>query len=98
VGNRRCALARPKFATQSASGRAAAYVTALAAGAVVLADPATVPALCRDPDDDYLLALAVAGRAYVVVSGDRDLTELADPPVQILTPRAFIDRLEAQSD
>lgn len=84
MGNRRCALARPKFATQSASGRAA--------------DPATVPALCREPDDDYLLALAVAGRAYVAVSGDRDLTELADPPVQILTPRAFIDRLEAQSD
>jgi len=98
IGELAGVLARPKFATQCASGRAAAYVTALAAGAVVLDDPTAVPALCRDPDDDYLLALAVAGRAYVVVSGDRDLTELAGPPVQILTPRAFVDRLEAESD
>jgi predicted nucleic acid-binding protein len=29
----------------------------------------------------------------LLVSGDRDLTELEDTPVPILTPRAFLDRL-----
>ncbi len=47
----------------------------------------------RDPDDDYLLALALAADADAVVTGDRDLTDLVDPPVPVLTPRAFLDRL-----
>lgn len=48
----------------------------------------------RDPDDDYLLALALATHADAVVTGDRDLTDLVDPPVPVLTPRAFLDRLD----
>ncbi len=91
-------LGRPWFATQAASGRAAAYVTGLAGGAVVIADPADPPKLCCDRNDDYLLALAVVGRATAIVSGDRDLTEMTDPPVPIVTPRAFLDRLSAVSD
>ncbi|CAN5189854.1 hypothetical protein BH20ACT5_BH20ACT5_24820 [soil metagenome] len=91
-------LDRPKFAQQSAAGRAGAYVAALVAGAVVVPDPAEASRPCRESDDDYLLALAVASAADVIVSGDRDLLELADPPVPVSTPRAFLDRLEAAGD
>lgn len=55
-------------------------------------DPEPVPAVCRDPNDDYLIALAVAQHA-ILVSGDADLLEVGDPPAPILQPRAFLDAL-----
>ena len=46
----------------------------------------------RDPDDAWVLASAVAGSADVLVTGDKDLLDLADQaPVRILGPRAFWD-------
>jgi hypothetical protein len=51
--------------------------------------------VCRDPHDDYLVALAVATGAESIVTGDRDLLELPEPPVAVLTPRALIERLDA---
>lgn len=47
---------------------------------------------CRDPDDDKFLELAVSGGADVIVSGDKDLTDL-DPfrGIRILTPAAFLE-------
>jgi putative PIN family toxin of toxin-antitoxin system len=51
----------------------------------------------RDPDDRWILASAMAGRADVLVTGDRDLLELADAaPLPILNPRAFWDLLSRQ--
>jgi predicted nucleic acid-binding protein len=47
-----------------------------------------------DPDDDYLVALAVAAGADALVSGDVHLTELVDAPVIVLTPRQVLERLE----
>lgn len=46
----------------------------------------------RDPDDDKFLALAVAGDASVLVSGDDDLLSL-DPfrGIRIVPPRAFVE-------
>lgn len=39
--------------------------------------PTELPAaICRDPDDDVVLATAIGGQADAVVSGDRDLTAL----------------------
>jgi len=57
-------------------------------------DPPDRPAVLRDPDDDYLVALATAANADVIVSGDRDLTTATGLEVQVLTPRAFLDRLQ----
>jgi putative PIN family toxin of toxin-antitoxin system len=55
--------------------------------------PAEALALAvRDPDDAWVLASAVAGAAEVLVTGDKDLLELADrAPIRILDPRAFWD-------
>ena len=51
-------------------------------------------AVSRDPDDDYLIALAQATNVDHLVSGDKDLTSLAatvSPPV--LSTAAFLDLL-----
>ena len=43
-----------------------------------VADPAQPPAVLRNPDDDYLVALARAGQVSVIVTGDLDLTDHTD--------------------
>src|ERR1017187_4482975 len=50
-------------------------------------------AACRDPKEDKFLALAVAGRACIILSGDADLLVL-NPfrEIEILTPRQYLDR------
>jgi putative PIN family toxin of toxin-antitoxin system len=55
----------------------------------------SVPAIsaCRDPKDDKFLALALAGRANLVLSGDDDLLVLHPfRGISILSPRLFLDR------
>jgi putative PIN family toxin of toxin-antitoxin system len=49
---------------------------------------------CRDADDDWVLATAIAGQAEAIVTGDDDLLALGIyQGVAILTPRQFIERL-----
>ena len=56
--------------------------------------PLTTPA-CRDADDDWVLATALAGEAEVIVTGDGDLLTLgAYRGVLILSPRQFLERLQ----
>lgn len=55
--------------------------------------PARLPALpqCRDPHDPAFLELATAGRAHLLVSGDRDLLALAGQTAfLIVTPADFL--------
>jgi uncharacterized protein len=52
-------------------------------------DPA--PVRSPDPDDDYLLALAIARRAFLV-TGDQHLLGLRQD-LPILTPAAFVSKL-----
>jgi putative PIN family toxin of toxin-antitoxin system len=55
--------------------------------------PLATPA-CRDADDDWVLATAIAGQAEAIVTGDGDLLALGDyRGVTILSPRQFIERL-----
>jgi putative PIN family toxin of toxin-antitoxin system len=50
----------------------------------------TVPALVRDPKDDYLLAHALVARADYLVTGDKDLLVLNPVgDLQILSPTQF---------
>ena len=52
------------------------------------------PLPIRDPDDRWVLASAVAGRADLLVTGDKDLLEMADQaPVAIVDPRGCWERL-----
>ena len=53
-----------------------------------------IPALTRDPEDDYLIVYALIGRAEYLVTGDRDLLVLERvESVDILTPNAFRELL-----
>jgi putative PIN family toxin of toxin-antitoxin system len=52
----------------------------------------------RDPDDEWVVASAVAGDADVIVTGDKDLTTVKKAPVDILTPREFWERLARGRD
>jgi uncharacterized protein len=48
------------------------------------------PLPIRDPDDQWVLASAVAGKADVIVTGDSDLLEVASQaPIPIVDPRGF---------
>ena len=50
-------------------------------------------AVCRDPDDDWVLATALAGEAEVIVTGDADLlTLVAYSGTDVLSPRQFLTR------
>lgn len=55
--------------------------------------PRLKPPVCRDPDDDWVLATALAGKADAIVTGDKDLLVLRrHQGVVILTPRNFLER------
>ena len=88
-------LARPKFASAAREGRAIDFVEALRVGASLVNDPpAAIEPITRDPKDHYLVWLARSSAATALVSGDRDLLEANIGDIEILTPRAFIDRLD----
>ena len=62
---------------------------------IVEAAPLAQP-VCRDPDDDEVLALAVAAQADLIVSGDQDLLTIGQfEDIPILTVRAALERLGA---
>jgi predicted nucleic acid-binding protein len=53
---------------------------------------------CRDPDDDHVIALAVAVAAGAVITGDRDLLVLGQfQGIRMLTARAFPVEISASS-
>lgn len=53
--------------------------------------PASVPSVCRDPDDNEVLAIAEWGEADAIVTGDKDLLVLgAHARTRILTPAQFL--------
>jgi putative PIN family toxin of toxin-antitoxin system len=57
--------------------------------------PETIPQMCRDPDDDRVIACAVAGNADVIVSGDDDLLVLEQVgEIPILSPADLLARIE----
>jgi putative PIN family toxin of toxin-antitoxin system len=57
-------------------------------------DTGTATGISRDPDDDKFLALAVTGQADAIISGDRNLLELAaHEGVPVLSPAQFLQQL-----
>ena len=63
---------------------------------VVKSQPLSSP-VCRDKDDDELLATALAGEAEIILSGDKDLLTLREfQGIKILSPRQFAELMDAQ--
>jgi uncharacterized protein len=90
-------LKRPKFAERlrAADVTATDLVLGYAALAVIV-DPATIePHIDADPDDDAVLACALAAKADVIVSGDRHLLTLAAyAMIPILPVATLLDQLD----
>jgi uncharacterized protein len=87
-------LARPAFRDVLGQVTVDRFLAGLLAIAEWVPDPAaTAAGATRDPDDDYLVALARATSVDVLVSGDRDLTDLSENQPPIETPAQFALRL-----
>lgn len=71
-------LARPKFTAKIAASQCevAGLVERYAALAIVVR-PAPIPRIAPDPDDDAVIAAAIAAKAEFIVTGDRALLSLA---------------------
>ncbi|MEM6326348.1 MAG: putative toxin-antitoxin system toxin component, PIN family [Bacteroidota bacterium] len=83
-------LSRPKFERYVTRDERDRFLAALVARATWVEVDVEVTA-SRDPKDDMFLALAVAGGARAVVTGDRDLLVLGTfSEVQILDPASFV--------
>ena len=86
-------LRRKKFRAFLTVNDGDRFVEALARDASVVADPSDPLEVSRDRRDDYLVALARAAGAPVLVSGDDDLLQLELPDLRIVSPRAFLELL-----
>ena len=89
------ALSYPKLARAVNPDEARTFVEELRNSAVLLDDPSQVESgVTRDPNDDYLVALARAASADVLVSGDPHITEVPGLEPRVLTPRELLEILE----
>ena len=85
-------LGYPKLRKRIPPEKAAAFADWVRAQGTIVEDPqGASPVSSRDPDDDYLLALAIGRRAYLV-TGDQDLLVLGGD-LPILTPAQFVSEL-----
>ena len=66
-------------------------------GLAEVIDPPPLPhPVCRDPDDDEVLALAIAAKVDLIVSGDNDLLSLGNfEGVPIIAPAHAVRRIGA---
>jgi putative PIN family toxin of toxin-antitoxin system len=89
----------PKLRTYLKSADAGNLVNGLRREATVLAQLPTVD-LSPDPNDNPVLAMALAARADVLVTGDRrDLLALGTTgSTRILSARQFVDELKISTD
>ena len=86
------ALGYPKLRKRIPPEKATAFANWVRDHGTLAEDPTGPPPIgSRDPDDDYLLALAISRRAYLV-TGDEDLLVLSDD-LPILSPAQFTTRL-----
>ena len=61
---------------------------------MVIPEPLAAP-ICRDPNDDIVLATAKAAKAHAIVTGDSDLLALGmHEGVRIMYPRQFIEMFD----
>jgi putative PIN family toxin of toxin-antitoxin system len=88
-------LSRPKFQRYLSTEDARRFVDAVRALALIVdGPPEGADPITDDPDDDFLVLLAEAAGADVLVSGDPDLTAVQRPGLVVMTPRSFLASLD----
>jgi len=88
-------LRYPRIERRVSTTAGADLIADIRAHAVLIADREAIGIRSRDRDDDYLLGLAQSAAA-ILVTGDRDLLELTDVPVE--SPRSFLESLPRISE
>ena len=86
-------FAYPKIIRYVSLEESEALLRTLVTGARNEEDPTDVPAVCRDPADDYLFALSI-GASAMLVSGDADVLSVTDAGVRVLRPAVFARLIE----
>ncbi len=83
-------LSRPKFDRYVDANDRMAFIRKVVSSSLVPVVEERIQ-VCRDPDDDAILELAVAGSAEAIITGDIDLLVL-DPfrGIRIVTPDQFV--------
>lgn len=86
-------LLRPKF-DRIVPLRTRQELLRLLLAQVTVVRPTVRHRLCRDPDDDMVLDVAVAAQASAIVTGDKDLLVM-NPfhEIAVITPADFLDRM-----
>jgi putative PIN family toxin of toxin-antitoxin system len=82
-------ILQKKFAV-SPDETSEAFIILSAAAQDILGQPGSIAPICRDSDDDLILACARDSVADYVVTGDKDLLVLKNyEGIRILNPKAF---------
>jgi uncharacterized protein len=79
-------------------GETAGAAMATYVDAVELVEPVDIPRIARDPDDDHVLACALAARADLIVTGDADLLDLRIfAHIPIISPADALRGIEGET-
>lgn len=86
-------LARPRIRKRVPAERAEEFLDNVAILFDLVDDPAEIEPLLRDPDDDYLVALARQHDVDWIITGDNDLLEWQTPNPPVIAPAEFERRI-----
>ena len=90
IAELRDVLSRPKFDRYLTREERDVFLTKLIQRGVLVAVNESVQ-ICRDPDDNKYLELAIAGEASCIVSGDQDLLEIKTfRGIAVYSPAEFL--------
>lgn len=89
----RRALRKPYFRARLTEDEAHRELRAVERVAQMVDDPTEIPAVLRDPADDYLVVLAHETEAEAIVTGDLDLLEHGGLMPPAISPREACSRL-----
>ena len=93
VGEITAVMRRPKIVRVVSQEDSQRFLDDALAGGRDVGDPPEIGSHSRDPDDDYLFALAAEHHADWVVTGDADLLVVTEPPVPVIRLREFLSLL-----
>jgi putative PIN family toxin of toxin-antitoxin system len=89
-------LTKPYYRSRRSRAQIEAAVRLIVSEATIIVPTITISGVTTHPEDDLVLAVAASSRVDYLVTGDKPLHRLgADQDVRVISPRAFLDLLEA---